>query len=82
MFLYGHIIIKFLVYFNRAILGKNDDQVLTNQQIEKIRSRTVKKTRDHSNRVFTFTSRQNVLSQRLEIIWYKCVEKMLRGTEF
>ena len=25
---------------------------------------------------------KNVLSQRLEITWYNCVEKLLRGTEF
>ena len=25
---------------------------------------------------------KNVLSQRLKIIWYECVEKLLRGTEF
>ena len=40
-FFSGYTIMKFKSYFNITIYRKKRDQVSTNQQIEKIRSRTV-----------------------------------------
>ena len=36
VFLFGHIIIKFSAYFNRAISGKKRDQVVSNQKVKKL----------------------------------------------